>query len=110
MEKLGNVGVVQFLLKNLNRNPDNTYGWKANIDILHKKYLEVSKSVDYNTPCEVPSLFIKGSNSNYILDSDHSDIKAKFTQAQIVEIQGAGHWVHAEKPVELLDEVIKFFE
>ncbi|MDA8693196.1 alpha/beta fold hydrolase [Saprospiraceae bacterium] len=110
MEKIGNVGVVQFLLKNLNRNSDNTYSWKANIEVLHKKYSEVSQSVDYNPPCEVPSLFIKGSKSNYILDSDHSDINKKFKHAKIVEIQGAGHWVHAEKPVELLDEVTKFFE
>ena len=109
MDKIGNLGVVQFLLKNLNRNPDNSYNWKANIEVLHKKYSEVSQSVDYNPPCEVPSLFAKGSKSNYILDSDHVDIKEKFTQAKVIEIQGAGHWVHAEKPAELLDAVREFF-
>jgi esterase len=109
-EKLGNPSVVQFLLKNLNRNPDQSYEWKANVKLLHEKYKEVSAEIKFDTPCEVPTLFIKGSNSNYITDDDRSDIEAVFNHSQIIEIEGAGHWVHAEKPVELLGEVTHFYK
>ncbi len=109
MEKLGNLGVVHFLLKNLTRNPDQSFGWKANIKVLHKKYHEVSSEIKFDMPCDVPSLFVKGSKSNYITDDDRSDIETAFSHSKIIEIEGAGHWVHAEKPVELLEVVGSFF-
>jgi len=108
-EKLGNIGVVQFLLKNLTRNDDQSFGWKANIDLLHKKYQEVSAGIKFETACEVPTLFVKGSKSNYITDDDKSDIQDTFSNSEIIEIEGAGHWVHAEKPAELLDKVKAIF-
>jgi pimeloyl-ACP methyl ester carboxylesterase len=33
-----------------------------------------------------------------------------FPNAQLVEIPGAGHWVHADKPAEFIGEVLKFLE
>jgi pimeloyl-ACP methyl ester carboxylesterase len=110
MEKLGNIGVVQFLLKNLSRNSDQSYGWKANVKLLHQKYNEVSKAIKFDVPCEVPSLFIKGSKSSYIVDSDEMEINQLFSKSKTVEIEGAGHWVHAEKPTELLHTVLNFFD
>ncbi len=109
MEKLGNLGVVHFLLKNLTRNPDQSFGWKANIKVLHQKYYEVSSEIKFDMPCDVPTLFVKGSKSNYITDDDRSDIETAFSHSKIIEIEGAGHWVHAEKPVELLEVVGSFF-
>jgi pimeloyl-ACP methyl ester carboxylesterase len=42
-------------------------------------------------------LFIKGSNSNYILPEDFASIRRIYPEAKIVEIPNAGHWVHAEQ-------------
>ena len=33
-----------------------------------------------------------------------TDIRKVFPAAEFIEIQGAGHWIHADKP----DEVIKY--
>ena len=56
----------------------------------------------------VPTHFIRGSNSNYINSSDELLIKKHFTDFSICEIEGAGHWLHAEKPERFYDEVMGF--
>jgi pimeloyl-ACP methyl ester carboxylesterase len=53
-------------------------------------------------------LFIKGSESRSVQEEDIKDIKELFPSATINTIEGAGHWVHADKPGELLEEVLTF--
>jgi len=60
------------------------------------------------TPFEKPTLFVRGSRSNYVKDSEWDKTKLLFPNAQLVTIEGAGHWVHADKPKELL-EVLRGF-
>lgn len=36
------------------------------------------------------------------------DIKKLFPQAIITHIEGAGHWIHADKPAELLQVLEEF--
>jgi len=107
MDKLGNIGVVQFLLKNLNRKPDQSYEWKANIDLLYQKYEEVSKEIKFQEPCNIPSLFVRGTNSSYITTEDEIHISNIFRKVHYKNIE-AGHWVHAEKPLELLNVTKSF--
>jgi pimeloyl-ACP methyl ester carboxylesterase len=38
----------------------------------------------------------------YYRPEDHEEIKRLFPAAKFVTIPGAGHWVHADKPNELL--------
>jgi esterase len=47
---------------------------------------------------EKPTLFIRGGNSNYILDSDFDGIKEHFPVSTIATIPNVGHWLHAENP------------
>ena len=58
--------------------------------------------------CDVPSLFIRGENSNYILDDDINLIQEIFSNSILETIDGAGHWLHAEKPKEFFESVMKF--
>ncbi|MDX9697131.1 MAG: hypothetical protein RBT49_15175, partial [Bacteroidales bacterium] len=55
-----------------------------------------------------PVLFIKGSESDYILENDQRAITTIYPQAEIKTIQNAGHWVHAEQPDEFLKTVKRF--
>ena len=50
-----------------------------------------------------PSLFIKGGNSDYILPEDLKQIMAYFPMAEIVIINDASHWVHADAPEKFFD-------
>jgi len=51
-----------------------------------------------NLVFEKPTLFIRGGNSDYILNSDVPEIKEQFLNVRIETIPNAGHWLHAENP------------
>lgn len=108
-EVIKDAGIRMFLLKNLARN-DNGFEWKMNLDLLSKAVNDVIDDNPFPYPVHLPTLFIRGEKSNYILESDFDDIKLRYPQAQIVTIKGAGHWVHAEKPEELYQTVLEFLE
>jgi pimeloyl-ACP methyl ester carboxylesterase len=46
--------------------------------------------------------------SNYILDEDIPQLEDQFTDFQLVSIENAGHWVHAEAPTEFIEKVLEF--
>ena len=100
--------VIQFLLKNLTRTKDGIYHWKMNLPVLHDHYPDIIGKIDGPAPFEGPTLFIRGSESSYILDDDWSDIHDLFPNAQLATIPGAGHWVHSDAPDELL-ELLRHF-
>jgi pimeloyl-ACP methyl ester carboxylesterase len=75
---------------------------------LNEQIEEVGASTWPSVIIDTPVLFVKGGNSGYIEDARFSEIKSWYPNAQFVNIEGAGHWVHAEKPQELLGEVLKF--
>ena len=103
-----NFGVRQFILKNLDRATNGDFKWKLNLDVIEKAANEVGAGLTNGVSYGKDTLFIAGGNSQYILPEDHGMIKALFPTSDIVSIEGAGHWVHAEKPKELKEVVINF--
>ena len=106
-ERISDVGTLQFLLKNITRVSDGRFAWKINLPVVWKHYSDILAPVT-GPPFDKPVLFVRGSRSGYIKDSDFPLIKSLFPQAGVITIEGAGHWVHADKPAELL-EVLKNF-
>lgn len=102
-------GVRQFLLKNLDRK-DGEYCWKANLDVIHENYeLIIANSLGPFQEFDSPTLFIKGGDSErYIELDDWAEITGYFSEAKLEIVEGAGHWVHAQKPEELCELVIDF--
>ena len=102
------IPTVQFLMKNLSRNANGEgFHWKMNLPVLYENYDNICAAVT-GTPFKNPTLFVRGGNSNYILDADWDFIKTLFPAAQLETIADAGHWVHAQKPNELF-EMLKNF-
>jgi len=105
---IANIGIRQFILKNLARTSDGTFRWKLNLEAIKK----ATNSIGDSTPEELTfvgkTLFIGGSKSDYIQKTDHIKIKKLFPNSEIEIIEGAGHWVHAEKPKELIEIVQSF--
>jgi pimeloyl-ACP methyl ester carboxylesterase len=89
-------GVLQFLLKNLERTSDG-FDWKVNLEEVIKNIENVGKTYEFEKPCLIPTLFIRGSKSDYILNEDRELLKAHFPNSMLVTINDAGHWVHAEQ-------------
>jgi len=107
--KIDNIGVRQFLLKNLSRHPEGGYRWKANFQVLHDRYDNMLSSPDLHNVIDVETLFVRGEKSGYITVHDEVEIQEQFSNAQVKSIN-AGHWIHAEKPKELLEMVDNFLE
>lgn len=101
-------GIRAFLLKNLTRDKDKGFAWKINLPVLRDKIEEIVRGLETNAVSDKPTLFIRGANSNYIKDSDHIAIMNFFPNSEIKTIEGAGHWLHAEKPEEFLQLVQDF--
>ncbi len=101
-------GVRQFLLKNLGRSKQGGYEWKMNLSVIDEKIENVGEATPDTKSFEKPVLFINGATSDYIKKADEEMIHKIFPQAVIRTIKGAGHWVHAEKPVEFVDILTSF--
>jgi esterase len=88
-----------FLLKNLSRNvATGLLEWKINIPVLWQYYREIIGGIVIDAPINVPTLFLRGSRSNYITDADWQTLRNDFLNAQLVTIGEAGHWLHADNP------------
>lgn len=109
-EKLGDdESTIQFLLKGLNRDEaGQNFEWKFNLEALRKNYSEVAKAIENPRPFSGKTLFVKGENSNYINPETYQSVNTLFPDNELTEIKGAGHWVHADKPAEFIEVVLKF--
>jgi esterase len=101
-------GVRQFLLKNLYRNQDNHFDWRINLEVIDKNIENVGEALAEDVRINTPTLFIKGSKSNYIKEEDEKLIKKIFRNSKIETVEGAGHWVQAEKPQQFIEAVRRF--
>ena len=103
-------GVRQFLLKGLMWETKEKMGWKFNLKTLSDKIENIGEALDGHVYFTNPVLFLKGENSNYILESDADLIETSFPMSEIVEIKNAGHWLHAENPKDFVQEVLRFLK
>lgn len=94
--------VRQFLLKNLYRTDAGGFAWRFNLPVIDGQIENVGEALPDGFAFDKPTLFIRGEMSHYINDADMDLILHHFPAAQLETIPGAGHWVHAEKPAELL--------
>ena len=108
-EKISHPAIRLFLLKNLQRNDDGSFSWKLNLDVIEEQIEEIGKGLEENEKSLLPVLFIRGANSDYISKEDEGLISNHFPNAKLTSIK-AGHWVHAEQPDALFEEVLNFFD
>jgi esterase len=98
--------VRQFLGKSLYR-PKEVFIWRFNVSSLEKNYLSI---LDWKPEavCEVPTLFLKGENSDYLGSEHQSAVKIQFSNAKAHVISNTGHWLHAEKPLQVTRSIKRF--
>ncbi len=111
LEKLdGDQATTAFLLKNIKRLKEGGFAWKMNTRLLESEYEHIIAAMPVDASYGGPSLFVKGGNSAYIQEEDHDLIMSLFPQAKIQTLENTGHWLHAEKPVELMHMITSFIE
>jgi pimeloyl-ACP methyl ester carboxylesterase len=63
----------------------------------------IKRQTDYSQQITgFPVIFLKGGDSDYIPSRDFKDILNVFPAAEIIEVPGAGHWIQADKPEEVV--------
>jgi len=103
------MGIRQFLLKNLARTSEG-FTWKINLPIIVEKIEEVGKELEEDKKYEGPSLFLAGEKSDYIQQKDLPSILEHFPNYQLKTIPKAGHWLHAEQPKAVVEEIRRFLK
>ncbi|NQY65233.1 MAG: alpha/beta fold hydrolase [Alteromonadaceae bacterium] len=93
-----NAGVRQFLLRNLMRRNEK-YHFKCNLAYIDDCYSQIMQGYCGDNKFEGKTLFIKGGDSDYIQQSHRPIIGKILPNSKARIIQGAGHWLHAEKTV-----------
>ena len=104
------MGVRQFLLKNVYWKEKGVLDYRFNLKSLTDNNQEVGKALPQNTKFTKPSLFLKGEKSGYITENESLIINAHFPNNKIIEIKKAGHWLHAENPIDFYNEVCVFLK
>ena len=99
------------ILKNL-RKENNKFVWKINVDAIMKNMPEIMNGLNPDdfiaNKINIPTLFLKASDSNYINKSDIKLIHFIFSNAEIITIQNTSHWLHFEKPKEVSFQIKEF--
>ena len=95
-----------FILQNLVIE-DGRARWRINLDAL-----EANMDALLDFPDDLPepayrgpAYFLHGSKSPYVPPETHPRIRALFPEAEIEALEGAGHWLHAEKPDAFVERV-----
>ncbi|EDO44599.1 predicted protein, partial [Nematostella vectensis] len=99
----------QFFLTNLVATSTG-FQWRVNLEAIDRNLEEIMtfpEEFPYPT-FEGDVLFIGGAKSNYIQRSDYARIYKLFPRAEITYIPDCGHWVHVDKPNELMDIILEF--
>ena len=103
-------GTKQFLLKSLYWKEKGLLSWRFNLPVIAREIERVGESLPGQAIYYGPTLFIRGGASWYIKDEDMDEIEAHFPEAKLETIDGAGHWLHAEKPREFFSKVDEFLK
>lgn len=101
------LGVRQFLLKSLTRDSDG-FAWKINLPVITKNIENVGEVLAQGSTFAGPTLFLAGANSNYIQQKDLPDLEAHFPNYELEFVADAGHWLHAEQPHAVVEEMRNF--
>jgi len=103
LDRIPDAATVGFLMQNLIVRDDH-FDWMVNLPVIVAAISELCAF-----PPELiarqfngPATLITGSASDYVTPAGGAAFAEKFPQAQTIEIDGAGHWVHADQPARFL--------
>ncbi|CAG9791364.1 unnamed protein product [Diatraea saccharalis] len=105
------VNLRNFLITNLVQTNTGAYTWRVNLPALKENFQSHISCFPSNLRglqyCG-PTMFIGGTLSDYIGKNDLKEIQEYFPLAELVFVEGAGHWVHSQKPEKFLEIVCQF--
>jgi len=89
--------VLSFIATNWRKDESGHWGWRLNLEAIINDHTSIMSAVS-GRPYTGPVMFVRGGESNYLLSQYRDEILGLFPNAKVRTIEGAGHWLHAEKP------------
>ena len=91
--------VRDYLLQNLVRQ-DGKWQWRINLQALQQGMDEISgfPRVEDGKCFAGPAHFVQGGESDYLRPEHDDPIAQLFPHAERHRVEGAGHWVYADRP------------
>lgn len=83
------------------------WGWRLNLPVIVSQYDQITEGND-GPPYQGDILFIRGGASDYMKPRHRERILELFPKADMRTVDGAGHWLHAEKP-DTVERLIRRF-
>lgn len=103
--------IISVIIKNIKRI-EGKFIWKINVEAIRKNLPQIFSGLDLDNyidkKIEIPTLFLKAENSDYITNNDIKAISFIFANSKIKIIPATDHWLHVEKPSEVAKEIIEF--
>ncbi len=84
--------------------------WQLNLEVLLAQMPKIMSFPQVSAVYQAPCLFLTGSASDYVQLEHHEEIRRLFPAAQFEALEGAGHWLHAEKPQDFVAAVQGFLD
>lgn len=109
-ERITEERVIRFLMKNLFWKEKGKLGWRPDLQAISNHVDSMYDGVFYSAKYDKPALFIRGGQSDYILEEDIPVILQNFPEAIIKTIENGTHWVHADEPEEFYHLVKEFLK
>ena len=100
-----------FILQNLVLE-EGRARWRINLDALEDN-MEALLGFPEDVPepaYDGPAYFLRGGKSPYVPPETHPRIRAFFPEAEIDTLEGAGHWLHAERPDAFVEKVDRWLQ
>jgi esterase len=115
IEKIPTEQTRGFILKNLQRTAGNKFAWKINNLSLRSNLDNIIEGIVVRGDLSqqitgFPVVFLKGENSDYLPAGDYKDIQSIFPAAEFIIVPNAGHWIHTERPDEVIKNIKKLLE
>lgn len=94
------------------RYDGKAFSWQIYIDAVFNNFDKLTDGFDaddfIDKKIEVPTLFIRALDSEFLPSSDYKAAKYIFPNSEIVEIPDCTHRIHFEKPKLLAEEISKY--
>ncbi len=100
-------GVRAFLLQSLDLSERR---WRLNLDVLAAQMDDLVGWAELDGRFNGPALFLRGGASDYVTDAGVEKIMQLFPAAEVETIEGAGHWLHAERPRDVEAAIRRFLQ
>ena len=95
----------------LKQNADGSYSWKFDPYLRARApyRLSLEDHIGLWSGITCPTLLVSG-NESFLPDPATAGVMQHFANAELVRIEGAGHWLQHDKPAEVLELIERFLE